>query len=184
MTLHGTDNYIPRKGDIGLTQIHGRVGALIRFGQFLNGDGFWNYQHAFVVLHDSWEYPVKIIEAEPGGAEINPLDRYQGYNVSYLRCPDELREAVASAAYQYEGRGYSAADYFSLAARRLHIPAPHLRAYIRSSGHMICSQLSDRIALDGGWHLFDDGRWEGDVTPGALYGLYRKQMEELNKRAP
>lgn len=70
---------------------------------------------------------------------------------------------------------YSVADYFALAAHRLHIPAPHLKRYVRSSGHMICSQLADAAAAEGGWHLFEDGRWPGDVTPGDLYRLYQAQ---------
>lgn len=179
--------YTPRPGDVGLTSISGRVGRLIRFGQWLNGDGWHGYQHAFVVVdgledvHTAFaeQDGVGLVEAMPGGAVLDRLDSYNGYDVAYLRCPDEYRQAVAAAAKGLLGTPYSFADYLSLALRRMHIPAPHLRAYIRSSGHLICSQLCDRAAEMGGWHLWDDGRWEGDVTPGDLYQLYREQQSRV-----
>jgi hypothetical protein len=162
-------SYVPRPGDIGLTSIDGHVGRLIRLGQWLNGDGFHDFQHAFVV-QDS----VGLVEAEPGGARLSLLSEYDGRDVVYLRCPDEYRGAVAYQATTLLGTPYSFLDYASLAARRLRIPAPHLRAYIADSGHMICSQLADEAAQRGGWHLFVDGRWPGDVTPGDLYQLARQ----------
>jgi hypothetical protein len=166
-------SYTPRPGDLGITVITG-WGVAIRAAQWLNGDGFADFEHAYTVTEVDPDGTVWILEAMPGGAQHvrnwHPADR-----TVYLRCPDEYRTAVAAAARSFEGVPYSVADYFSLAAHRLHIPAPHLRAYIRSSGHMICSQLVDRAATDGGWHLFEDGRWEGDVTPGDLYGLYKAQ---------
>lgn len=173
--------YVPRPGDIGLTSISGHVGRLIRLGQWLNGTGFSTYEHAFVVVSELGGYPphvLGLIEAEPGGARCALLSEYDDRDVVYLRCPDEHRNSVEDAAIGLLGTPYSFADYASLALRRLHVPAPHLRAFIRSSGHMICSQLADRAASLGGWHLFDDGRWPGDVTPGDLYQLYRRQQSQ------
>jgi hypothetical protein len=172
-------NDAPRPGDIGLTSIDGEVGRLIRLGQWLNGTGFNAYQHAFVVVSES-ETPV-IVEAEPDRARLAPLSQYDGRGVVYLRCPAERRRAVAEAARSLLGTPYSFLDYASLAARRLHIPAPHLRAYIAGSGHMICSQLADEAAQRGGWHLFDDGRWPGDVTPGDLYRLVRERIHAMTE---
>jgi hypothetical protein len=169
------ENYRPQVGDIGLTQIHGRVGRLIRVGQFLNGDGFYNYQHAFIVTDVTPGQWTSIVEAEPGGAQFNSMERYRGYQLSFLRCPDEYRDAVGYAATQIIGIGYSYADYLALALHRIGIKTPKLQKYIASSGHMICSQAADFVASTGGWQLFDDGRWFGDVTPGDLYGLFRKQ---------
>lgn len=160
--------YHPYPGDIGLTQIEGYVGSLIRVGQWLNGDGFADYQHAFVMVSDRY-----LIEAMPGGARIAPLHHYDTGRILWLRCPPQFRKAVAAAARGYRDVPYSAADYFALAAHRLHIPAPHLKKYIRDSGHMICSQLADQAAMDGGWRLFEDGRWPGDVTPADLAVLAR-----------
>lgn len=171
-----SDDYQPQAGDIGLTQIKGRVGAGIRFAQLLAGGGFWDYEHAFMVVNANYDPKPLIIEAEPGGAQINPLSRYYGYKVLYLKCPDELRESVSAEAFKYKGVGYSFLDYESLFLHHLGIKADHLERYIRSTGHMICSQLVDRIALDGGWHLFADDRWEGDVMPADLTALYLAQQ--------
>lgn len=165
--------YEPRPGDIGLTQISG-WGVLIRLGQWLNGSGFADYEHAFVVTEyrngltrpDPW-----IVEAMPGGAQ-HVKNWHDLRRTRWLICPDEYRDAVAASARGFVDVPYSVADYFVLAAHRLHIPAPHLKRFVRDSGHMICSQLADAAAAEGGWHLFKDGRWPGDVTPGDLNALW------------
>jgi hypothetical protein len=159
----------PQMGDIGLTQIHGEVGRLIRLGQWLNGDGFADVEHAFTYIGRG-----EIVEAEPGGARRAQLAEYSADTVTWLRCPERHRAAVANAAIALIGTGYSAADYFALAAHRLHLPIPWLRWYIRRSKRLICSALADRAASLGGWHLFT-GVWEGYVTPGALLELARAQ---------
>lgn len=156
----------PQPGDIGCTQIRGDVGRLIRLGQWLNGDGFANYEHCFVYLGNG-----QIIEAEPGGARIADLTEYDARAIAWVRCPDEHRQAVAAAARSLEGTKYSALDYFALALHRFHIPAPGLRRFIQSSGHLICSQFADRAARIGGWNLFRDGRWDGFVDPAEIAAL-------------
>lgn len=169
--------YVPRAGDIGLVRMPGYVGKLIRFGQWVNGGGYHDYEHAFVIVGEAegGDDPY-IIEAMPGGALRSSLARYAGLEPVYLRCPAEHRSAVAAAATALRGVPYSFADYFAVAAHRFHIPAPHLKKYVESSGHLICSQLADRAAEEGGWHLFSDGRWPGDVTPADLYALYTVQQ--------
>lgn len=167
--------YIPKPGDIGLTRIAGPVGAGIRFGQWLYGDGFADYEHAFVVVQPSPSNIVMIVEARPGGAEHVPL-HYDPAQTVYLRCPDRLRAGVAAAALAYTDVPYSFLDYQALALHHFHVPAPGLRRYIASSGHMICSQLADRAAADADWHLFADGRWNGYVTPGDIHHLYLEQQ--------
>lgn len=165
------DTVTPSPGDIGLVRITGAGGFLIRLGQALNGDGFANYEHAFTYLGDG-----QIIEAEPGGARIRPLSQYDGSPVVWLRCPAQYGAAVASAARGMVGLGYSAADYFALAAHRLHVPVPGLRAYVGRSNRLICSQLCDLAASLGGWHLLSRV-WPGYVTPGALRKLAAQQKE-------
>ncbi|GFE12260.1 hypothetical protein Sgleb_03070 [Streptomyces glebosus] len=159
----------PLPGDIGLTRISGITGRLIRFGQWINGDGFADYQHAFLVLPDG-----RLLEAEPGGAAIKPLTAYDGTPVCYV-CPEGLTEqqrtAICAAATAYVGVPYSFLDYLAIAAHRFHLPVPGLRRYVASTGHMICSQLVDQTYQDAGVHLFADGRWPGYVTPMALYNL-------------
>lgn len=155
----------PRPGDFGLTHIRGTAGAAIRAGQWLNGDGFADYEHAFLVLDRG-----EIIEAEPGGARIRPLAEYDGTPTVYSTwtLTDAQRATLAAAGRRYEGVPYSALDYAALVAHRLHIPAPGLREYIASAGHMICSQMVDQIHLDASLHMFSDQRWAGFVTPGSL----------------
>lgn len=153
-------------GDIGLVAIRGRVGQAIRLGQWALGDGYADFEHAFVQIGAD-----QIVEAEPYGARLAPLSQYDGRAIVWLHCPDQYRPMVAAAARGMIGVPYSFLDYGALALHRLRIPAPHLRSYIESSGHMICSQLCDRAAELGGWHLFDDGRWHGYVTPSSLYAL-------------
>lgn len=178
--------YTPLPGDIGLTSIVGHVGRLINVGQWLNAvdlhprtwfdDDLYRYEHAFVYVGDVYdEGPSQIVEAEPGGASAAPLSKYAGRDVLYLRCPDAHRDGVAAAALSLRRVPYSYLDYLSLVAHRLHIPAPHLKAFIRDGGHLICSQLADRAAMLGGWQIFDDGRWEGDVVPADLARLAREQ---------
>jgi cell wall-associated NlpC family hydrolase len=160
----------PSPGDIGLVSIRGPIGFLVRVGQALNGDGFSRYEHCFVYLGGG-----ELVEAEPGGARVRPLAQYDAAGIVWLRCPPQHGDAVAAAARALEGTPYSWLDYIALALHRLHIPAPGLRAYIQDSGHAICSQLVDEGARRGGWQLFDDRRWEGYVTPGALRKLAANQ---------
>lgn len=171
--------YQPNPGDIGLTQITGDVGRLIRFGQWLNGDGFADYEHAFVVTKVTLQTPiggpalVRIVEAEPGGAREASLAEYDARNIAWLRCPDQYREAVAQAATSLLGTPYSFLDYLALALHRFHIPAPGLRRLIGK--RRICSALADAAAQMGGWKLFRDGRDPGDVTPADIWQLIRVQ---------
>jgi uncharacterized protein YycO len=168
----------PQPGDIGLTTISGAVGRWVQFGQWLNGDRLrrrlpdWDlddevpYQHAFIVLPGSL-----LIEAMPGGAKVRPLSTYDDHDVLYVSpagLTDAQRKAISDCALKYRGVPYSFLDYLAIALHRFHIPVPGLRRYIASTGHQICSQLADRAYLDAGQHLFDDGRWEGYVTPMAI----------------
>jgi len=163
----------PGPGWIGLVRIHGAAGIGIRAAQWLNGDGYADFEHAFGMVDAE-----TLIEAEPGGSRLRPLSQYGGESIMWLRCPGHLAQAVAAQFRGMVGIPYSFLDYDALALHRLHIPAPGLRAYIRDSGHAICSQLVDEGARRGGWQLFDDQRWEGYCTPGALRKLAAKQKEQ------
>lgn len=159
----------PGVGDFGVVPIPGRMGRLIRLGQWLNGDGYADYEHAFVVVDDT-----RVVEARPSGAGYAPLGRL---GAMYYMCPEDHRQAVATAAVSLIGRPYSWLDYFALAAVRFHLPlsASLMRKRIQASGELICSQLVDLAYQMGGVQLFDDGRDPGDVTPSDLYGLIAKQ---------
>lgn len=153
-------------GMIGLVPMAGSGGRLIRLGQWANGDGFSDFEHALVALPGNM-----IIEAEPGGARIVPL-RYT--TVHWCEGIYGLLAGVDPAvidvkARQLKGVPYSWLDYGALTAHRLHVPAPGLREFVASSGHLICSQLADELYLRLGAHIFQDGRWPGYCTPGSLY---------------
>lgn len=156
---------MPKPGDFGLVAISGETGRLIRFGQWLNGNGWGDYQHAVLVLDNN-----ELIEAEPGGARIRPVSEYDGTNVVWSDWPltDAERSAIVAAGRSLEGVPYSFLDYLALAAHRLHIPIPGLRKYIAATGDDICSQLVDLGYQLGGQKMFADGRWAGYVTPMAL----------------
>lgn len=171
------NDYEPRPGDIGLVPMPGKVGKLIKLGQWLAADGWTEYQHAFVYVgHVDGFTGERVVEAMPGGARNSQLRRYHADEVVWLRCPPKYRDKVAAAALSFVGVPYSVADYFALSLHRFRIPTPRLRRYIESSKSMICSQLCDRAAELGGWHIFGDGRWHGHVTPNDLGKAARLQL--------
>ncbi|MEV4614980.1 hypothetical protein AB0K43_20635 [Kitasatospora sp. NPDC049258] len=146
----------------------GGVGRLIRIGQWLNGDGFADFEHAFVLVDDD-----HLVEAQPGGAELLPLSAYrdhpQLWSTGIIPLTGEQRGAIVAAARGYLGVPYSFADYAALAAHRFHLPVgPLIKGYVASTRHMICSQLVDQCYQDAGVRLFADGRWSGYVTPADL----------------
>jgi len=151
---------------IGLVPMSGAGGRLIRFGQWLNNDGFEDFEHAFVALPGNM-----IVEAEPGGARIVPL-RYAGAywcEGIYGLLAGVDPAVIDVKARQLKGVPYSWLDYGALFTHRLHVPVPGLRSYIADSGHLICSQLADLLYQRLGAQIFADNRWNGYVTPGALY---------------
>jgi hypothetical protein len=161
-------------GDFAVIPMGGESGKLIEFGEFLNGDGFGNYEHAEIYVGNPAGSPTVpngyTMGAYPGGAKLVPLpdEKYQdGWLWSTDRIPltGPERLEIVNAALACKGIPYSAADYFALAAHRLHIPAPGLKNYIAASGHEICSQLVDYCYLEADVHLFTDNRWPGYVTP-------------------
>jgi hypothetical protein len=154
-----------------LTKISGDVGKGIELGQWLNGEGFQQWEHAFVLLPSAM-----ILEAEPGGARIVPIHYSTVYWCGglYTLYPWGTTKVMEEEAQKLKGVPYSFADYAALAAHRLHIPAPNLRGYIASTGHMICSQLADAFYQRLGGHIFADDRWNGDVTPA---GLYKRDLQ-------
>lgn len=153
----------PQPGDFGLTRISGSVGVLIRIAQWLNGSGWKNYEHAFIVLDNNL-----VMEAQPGGARYNSLAAYPDAVFSSWDLTPAQRAKITWTAVDMKGTPYSALDYFALALRRFHIPAPWLRRYIESGRHVICSQLVDDCYSSAGLRMFSDGRWSGDTTPADL----------------
>ncbi|MDH6141138.1 hypothetical protein P3T35_003151 [Kitasatospora sp. GP30] len=171
----------PRPGDIGLTSITGTVGWLIRLGQWLNGDGFAPYEHAFIVIGPGADGRQCLVEAQPGGARIGLLDEFSDRHVEYV-APAGLTDAqrvriVHAAVFLAVARTpYSFLDYLALAAHRFRLPIPGLRRYVADSGHLICSQLADEAYRRAGVQLFADGRWPGYITPADLWQRLGRSM--------
>lgn len=171
----------PQPGDFAVVRMNGATGRLIRLGQWLNGDGFADYEHAFVYIGDGL-----VVEAEPGGARRGSLGYYAHapmlWSTGRIALTDGQRATVVAAALGYVGVPYSFVDYLSIMALRFRLPVPWLHRYVANSGHMICSQLVDQCYQDAGIRLFPDGRWPGDVTPGDLYRLIVKGSHDERSR--
>lgn len=170
----------PQPGMTGLTHISGAAGAGIRFGQFLNREGFSRWEHAFKLLPGGL-----VLEAEPGGAVIREMpyagrDVYWCHGLFKLAAPQITGDyQLMEVARQLEHTPYSFLDYGALAARRLRLYPlyPLLKQRITSQRTMICSQLCDEFDRRMGAHDFTDDRWPGDVTPG---GLWKRDLELLS----
>ncbi|MCC9307714.1 hypothetical protein LN042_11500 [Kitasatospora sp. RB6PN24] len=175
----------PQPGDIGLVRIRGTVGRLIRLGQWLNGDGYADYEHAFIVVGPDADGRQQLVEAQPGGARLGLLTEYDDRHVLYVTptsLAQEQRARIAQAALERLGTPYSFLDYLALAAHRFRLPVPGLRQYIKARRSLICSQLVDQCYQNAGVQLFTDGRWPGYVTPGALYDLLGSASSRQNGR--
>ena len=158
----------PQPGDFAVVSAGGIAGPLVSFGEWLNGDGFGDWEHAFLYIGAG-----DIIQAEPGGANERPLTGHAHtlWSTGTIQLSAGQRDAICAAARKYLGVPYSFLDYAALAAHRAHLNIPGLRAYIGATGHQICSQLVDQCYADAGVHLFADGRWPGYVTPASLASL-------------
>jgi hypothetical protein len=155
-------NYI---GSLGLGKIPGFQGFLVKIAQLLYGS-YSKWTHVFVILDDE-----TVLQAEPGGASIVPLATYLPPNAGrLLNIPltDQQRKKVVEIARKMQGTPYSGLDYASLFLHRLHIRPKWVVDRVMSTGHMICSQLGDWILDLAGYHLFEDGRYAGDVVPGDI----------------
>lgn len=160
-------NFSPMPGDYCCVSMGGPGGKLVALGEKLAGDAFTQYQHAFIFIGAG-----RIVEAEPGGAVAATLGAYGDMlrSTGKITLTREQRLAICAAARGYIGTPYSWLDYAAIALHSLHIPAPHLKAYIASTGHMICSQLVSRCYFDAGVPLFP-GEWTGYNTPADLAAL-------------
>lgn len=157
---------VVQPGDFAVIPVSGPVGKLISIGEFLDGSGFGDYDHAEIYVGNN-----QTLGAYPGGAALVDLPQDQSgwlWSTGHITLTDAERTAIVANAMECKGIPYSSLDYFALAAHRLHIPAPLLKEYIASTKHLICSQLVDLCYNNAGVHLFNDNRWPGYVTPADL----------------
>ncbi len=169
---------VPELGDFAVIPIDGPVGFMIRVGEWANGSGFRNYEHAEVYVgmadkHAPWGFTMG---AYPGGARLKMVPdpaRWQTgwlWSTGHISLTAAQRGAIVDTALSLKGTPYSWLDYGALAAHRLHLPVPGLKLYIGSSHSMICSQLVDYCYRVNGVQLFHN-RWPGYVTPADLANL-------------
>lgn len=163
-------------GDLIATHISGSVGRWIGFGELLDSNRLFHpfskealdlsvFSHVAVVRDAT-----TLVEAEVGGARLAPISEYLDgrpilFSTGLLGVDAATGQKIADEAVKLLGVPYSFLDYGSIAAHRFHVPVPGLKAYISASGHLICSQLADLACQRAGVQLFDDGRWDGSVTP-------------------
>jgi len=164
-------------------QITGPGGWAIRVAQAITGD--WSrYTHAGIVLDDA-----TVIGAQPGGAAIIGLDQIMDRRplaFSKMDLTEQTRAALVATARSLEGTPYSFLDYAALGLLAIGLKPRWIRARVRTSGHLICSQLVDLVYTRAGVHIFDDGRDSGDVTPGdlAYAGLIQNVTAPIPKDHP
>lgn len=149
-------------------------GGAIRIGQYLDGGGFAQFEHAAIYVGGG-----KVIQASNNGVNLSDIRTAHKSNndltfwsSGLINPTDAQRAAIVKAAHGYIGTPYSWVDYAAIAAHHLDILGADkaLKDYVASSKHMICSQLVDQCEADAGVHLFDN-RWAGYVTPADLYNL-------------
>lgn len=125
----------------------------------------------------------RLVQAMPGGIEEIDLT-YDKWNREYVYLrPDywpghpfepgkENRSQgflVAAAARSYVGRPYDFPTYPAIAAYRRGIRTEGIKRIISDKETMMCSRTVDAALEEAGWHLFDDGRLPGNVTPSEVY---------------
>jgi hypothetical protein len=163
-------------GDFCCIPISGSVGKLVSIGEWLDGSGFTDYDHAeiYVGMPDTAGPYGYTFGAYPGGAKLIALPCIPDglpdalWSTGHISLTTGQRDAIVINSILLTGTPYSSLDYFALAAHRLRLPVPLLKNYIASTKHMICSQLVDYVYSGSGVHLFTDGRWPGFVTPADL----------------
>lgn len=164
-----TSEWTPPPGTFGLSKIRGFLGFLIALAQMLCGQGSL-FTHAFIVLDGG-----RVLEAMPSGARIVNLEhRMKEVPIAWswaVPLTDAERADIVRHARTLEGVGYSFLDYLSLLLLHLGWRRERTLRRVRSSGHMICSQLVDETYKRAGVQLFDDGRFPGDVMPSELANL-------------
>jgi hypothetical protein len=142
-------------GDFGVVRTGDWTGAVIRHVTRSE----WN--HALVAVT-----PFVAVEARPSGAGTVLLSAYR--NIAWYKAPDGKGPEIADRARGLVGVPYGWPDILSVGLLQYHIKPHLLRAFVADENRLICSQLVDLAYSQAGVHLFDDGRWPGDVTPGDL----------------
>jgi hypothetical protein len=154
-------------GQFGVVRTNGIVAWGIRLGTRSQ------VNHAFLVLDDNGT----IIEAEPQGARLSHLSHYPDAVMSHLELTPEQQQHVVAAGRALRDTPYNWLDIVGLGLLSLGLRWRWLQTRAQSSKTLICSQLVDRVYDLAGIHLYDDGRPDGEVTPGDLLTLLAERSE-------
>lgn len=174
----------PEPGDFCCVPVSGGAGLAIEFWQWADGDRFQPYDHAEVYIgqpDDRALHGYTVSTYPKGGGKVAlpcPASALPGalWSSGLVPLTPAQRAGVVAWAAAHENTGYSWADYAALVLHGLRIPAPGLRGYIASTGHMICSQLVDAAYSANGVQLFTNRRWPGYVKPGDLARLLQSRL--------
>lgn len=165
-------------GDFAAVRTYGNVSKWIRAGE--EAVLMLSHKHRLTKQElGSWEHAIfyaggpddLILEAEPGGARLIPY-HYEAKNLLWstghasLDLTPAQRANAMAVAEKYKGTGYSFLDYDAIAMHALGLNTAWLEDYIKSTQHMMCSQLVDQCRHGLGSYLFTDPpRWSGFVDP-------------------
>jgi hypothetical protein len=172
----------PRPGDFTCVPVSGAVGLGISVMQVLDGDAWSEYRHTEVYTGEPdaagrYGYTVSTYPGGHGRRALPcPAAELPGslWSSGLVSLTSGQRAGITAWALANQDTGYSVLDYGALVLHRLGIQDVGLRRYIASTRHQICSQFTDCAYLENDVHLFDDGRWQGYVTPGDLAGLLKR----------
>lgn len=157
----------PRIGDIGFVASHGFVGWAIRTVTRSPAN------HVVVYVGDH-----QIVEGDPHGALLSPLHRHHYLAWSDFPLTVPQRDSVAAWSRAHVGTPYSWVDDCWIGVAKLLHRAPgyvrppkFMRARLASTATLQCAQLADAAYEQAGYHLFDDHRENGAVSPGDILEL-------------
>jgi hypothetical protein len=159
----------PRAGDFAVVDTGTRVSPLIRLWMWLSRGGFIMFDHAVICSRVS-RGTIYIVEATPDGAKEN-VWHYGDHDHLWSTGLVKTSTKAGKAALAYVGKPYSWRDYMAIALHAWHLWLPGLRIYLRSTRHLMASQLVDRAERDAGVPLFADRRCRGYVRPSDLADL-------------
>jgi hypothetical protein len=190
----------PQPGDFCCIPISGSMGLGVEVGEFLaetlqhvRGAKLQAYDHAEVYVgqpdkHGPHGYTYSAYpnngqpgvtgkRALPGPAHLMPGSLWSS---GIIKLTPAQRAGIVAWCEAHPCVSYSWPDYGAIGLRALGVRTARLRAYIASTASMICSYYSDAAMNRGGnVHLYDDGRWEGYVTPGDLAVMLQVKMAAL-----
>lgn len=116
----------------------------------------------------------QIVEAESSGAVLSPADKYIDNILWSGKIFTQTKgEEIAAEGRKLLGTPYSYLGCAAIGLSKIthqHIPK-WAQDKLADQGDLFCSQLVDVAYQNAGVQLFDDGRWNGSVTPGDLLDL-------------